>query len=160
MKPNPVRSHGRRGFEFYLDALLLLVFLVLLSPRMTGLPVHEWLGIAFTVPLLVHLLLSWSWIAAATRRVFAPRRRRDTVNAVLNALLFITVTVVVVSGLVISQVSLPWLGVHTINDRAWRATHNQWTTWMWLTVSAHIAMNWRWIVNATRNYLLRRQSAR
>lgn len=155
----PVKSHGRRGFEFYLDALLFLVFLVLLSPKMTGLPIHEWLGIAFTLPLLVHLLLSWSWIATATRRVLAPRRPRDTVNAVLNALLFISGAVVVVSGLVISQVGLPWLGISTIDDRTWRATHNQATTWMLIAVGAHIAMNWRWITNATKNYLLRRRSA-
>lgn len=155
----PVTSHGRRGFEFYLDALLFLVFLVLLSPKMTGLPIHEWLGIAFTLPLLVHLLLSWSWIATATRRVLAPRRPRDTVNAVLNALLFISGAVVVVSGLVISQVGLPWLGISTIDDRTWRATHNQATTWMLIAVGAHIAMNWRWITNATKNYLLRRRSA-
>jgi predicted ferric reductase len=155
----PVKSHGRRGFEFYLDALLFLVFLVLLSPKMTGLPIHEWLGIAFTVPLLVHLLLSWSWIATATRRVLAPRRPRDTVNAVLNALLFTSGAVVVVSGLVISQVGLPWLGVSTIDDRTWRATHNQATTWMLIAVGAHIAMNWRWITTAAKNYLLRRRSA-
>lgn len=117
---------------------------------------HEWLGIAFAIPLLVHLLLAWPWIVTACRRLFAPARRRDTVNALLNLSLFVTTTVVVVSGLVISQVSLPWLGVDTINDRVWRGMHNRWTTWMWWSVSAHIAMNWRWIAAASTRYLPRR----
>ena len=142
---------------FYLDALLFVIYLVLLAPRMTGLPVHEWLGIAFGLPLLVHLLIAWPWISTATRRMLSPARTRDAVNTALNASLFITTTVVVVSGLVISQVSLRWFGVDTIDDRVWRLTHNRWTTWMWLSVSAHIAMNWRWIATASRSYLPRRQ---
>jgi hypothetical protein len=151
-----VRSPNRRRFVFYLDALLFVAYLLLLSPRMTGLPLHEWLGIAFALPLLVHLLLAWPWIWTATRRLLSPGRTRDAVNTALNASLFITTTVVVVSGLVISQVSLRWLGVDTINDRVWRGMHNRWTTWMWLSVSAHIAMNWRWIGTAARSYLPRR----
>ena len=97
----------RQTFTFCLDALLLVACLLLLSPRLTGLPVHEWLGIAFAIPLLVHLLLAWPWIVTATRRLFAPIRRRDTVNTLHNLSLFVTTTVVVVSGIVISQVSLP-----------------------------------------------------
>ena len=60
-------------------------------------------------------------------------------------MLFISTSVVVVSGLVISQVALPWLGVGTIDDRTWRTTHNNWTDVMWVFVCAHVAMNWRWI---------------
>ena len=41
-----------------LDVVLLVALLLLLSPRLTGLPIYEWLGIALGVPLLVHLLLS------------------------------------------------------------------------------------------------------
>lgn len=121
---------------------------------------HEWLGIALGAPVLIHLLLSWSWIAAAARRATAPRNARDAINSLLNVLLFITTTVVVVSGVVISQIALPWLGVRTVDDRAWRTTHNQFTTWLMLTMSAHIAMNWRWIVTATRGYLPQRLRAR
>jgi hypothetical protein len=145
----------RRRFVFYLDTALLVVFLVLLSPRSTGLTVHEWLGIALALPLFVHLLLAWSWIATAARRLRPPVKTRDTVNAILNAALFVSAAVVVVSGLVISRVALPLFGVDTIDDRVWRGMHNRWTTIMLLSVSAHIAMNWRWVVTTTRRYLLR-----
>lgn len=148
-------ARARQRFVFYLDTGLLVVFLFLLAPRSTGLTVHEWLGIALAIPLLVHLLLAWSWIATAARRLRSPVRTRDTVNAVLNAALFVSAAVVVVSGLVISRVALPLLGVDTIDDRVWRGMHNRWTTLMMLSVGAHIAMNWRWIVKTTRRYLVR-----
>ncbi|SRR6266481_1316240 len=142
-----------RAFVFSLDALLLLLALFLMSPRLTGLPVHEWVGIVFLLPLLVHLLLSWRWIVTALRRVLRPVRRRDAVNLALNTILFVATTVVIVSGLVISQVALPWMGVGTIDDRAWRTTHNNWTDVMWWIVCAHIAMNWQWIANVAARFI-------
>jgi predicted ferric reductase len=138
----------RHAFRWWLDVALFVALVVLLSPRLTGLSVHEWLGLIFALPVLVHLLLAWPWIATATRRVSSPAHRRDTVNTMLNAAFFVTSSVVLISGLVISQVTLPWLGVSTIDDRVWRSMHNHWTTWMWLSASAHIAMNWRWILTA------------
>lgn len=133
------------AFVFSLDALLLVLSLVLMAPRATGLALHEWIGIALLLPLLVHLLLSWRWIVTALQRALRPPRRRDTVNLALNALLFVSTVVVIVSGLVISRVALPWLGIGTVDDLTWRTTHNNWTDVMWWTVCAHVAMNWRWI---------------
>jgi len=148
-------ANTTRAFTWYLDASLFLAFVLLLSPRLTGLPVHEWLGLAFLLPVLVHLLLSWEWIAGAVRRAAAPRRMRDAVNLSLNLCLFVSTAVVIVSGVVISQAALPWLGVPTINDQVWRLMHNRWTTWMYVSAGAHIAMNWRWIATAARRYLVR-----
>jgi hypothetical protein len=141
------------AFAFWLDAVLLVLFVLLRTPKLTGLPWHEWLGVAFLVPMLVHLLLSWRWILTALRRTFTPVRRRDAVNLLLNASLFITTAGVVVSGLMISQVALPQLGVATIDDRVWRNTHNNWTDAMLVTVAAHVAMNFRWIVKVADPYL-------
>jgi hypothetical protein len=149
------RRPPSKAFAFWLDAVLVVLFVFLRTPTLTGLPWHEWLGVAFLVPMLVHLLLSWRWMVTALRRAFAPVRRRDTVNLLLNAALFVTTVGVIVSGLLISQVTLPQLGVATVDDRVWRSTHNNWTDAMLVTVGAHIAMNFRWIVNVARPYLPR-----
>lgn len=138
----------RRAFEFWLDSLLLVLFVLALSPRMTGLRLHEWIGIAFGVPLIVHLLLSWTWISSTTRRVFRSGDSRTRVNLVLNAVLFVLIAVEIASGVVISQVAVPSLGFATINDRAWRALHNQTLNLTHLVVGLHVAMNWQWIVAA------------
>jgi hypothetical protein len=103
--------------------------------------------------MLVHLLLSWRWIVTAIKRTFAPARGRDAVNLLLNLLLFVTTTGVVVSGLMISQVALPALGIATVDDSVWRETHNNWTDMMLLCIAAHIAMNFRWIVRVADPFL-------
>ena len=145
-------SRLRRAAAIYIDIALVLVLLLLFSPRLTGLPLHEWLGIALGLPLLVHLLLSWSWIRAATARVATRTSGRARVNYVLNWLLFILVVIEVLSGIVISNVALPAIGVSTINDRTWRALHNQALNLTLLLIGIHVAMNWRLLAAGVRRY--------
>jgi hypothetical protein len=149
----PSRRSASNEFAFWLDAVLFVLFVLLRTPRLTGLSWHEWLGLAFLLPMLVHLLLSWRWIVTALKRMFAPPRRRDSVNLLLNVALFVTTVGVIVSGVLISRVALPQLGIGTIDDRVWRETHNDWTDAMLICVGAHIAMNFRWIVKAADPYL-------
>jgi len=54
----------------------------------------------------------------------------------LNMSLLITTAGVVASGLLISQIALPELGITTIDDRVWRNAHNNWTDAMLLSVAA------------------------
>jgi cytochrome b len=132
------------------DAALLAAFLLLLAPRLTTLPPHEWLGLAVGVPLLVHLLLSWSWISASTRRLRATRSNRARVNYGINATLFVLTVVMIASGAIISQSALPSLGIATANDRWWRAVHDKSVNALLLALGLHVAMNWRGIVGLLR----------
>ena len=135
-----------RRFTLYLDAALFVVCLVLLAPRFSGLRWHEWLGVVIVPAVILHLLLSWTWITVALRRLFsADGSIRGRINLLLNSALFVAFVVELVTGLVISQAALPWLGVHTLDDWAWRRLHNQTTQWIRIFIALHVAMNWRWI---------------
>jgi len=138
----------RRRFIVFLDTTLLIIFILLLSPRMTGLPLHEVLGIIFFIPIIIHLLIAWPWIQNTTRRLFKTATRRTQFNFLLNTILFILLITELVSGFVISQVVLPNLGINTINDRSWRSAHNLPLNFVVLFAGFHIAINWRWIVAA------------
>jgi Domain of unknown function (DUF4405) len=148
-------SRSRNALAIYVDILLLAMLLLLFSPRMTGLSIHEWLGISLGGVLIVHLLFSWSWISSTTRRVVSAPNRRTRINYVLNCLLFVLIIVEVTSGFEISQVSLPSLGIQTIDDRSWRALHNQTLNWTMLVLGFHLAMNWRPLFNGVRRYVWR-----
>jgi cytochrome b len=146
-------SRPRHVVAIYIDIALLVALLLLFSPRLTGLSLHEWVGIALGLPLVVHLVLSWLWISAGTAR-FVPRASaRARINYVLNWILFILVVIEVTSGVVISQVALPSIGIPTINDRAWRALHNQALNWTMLLLGLHVAMNWKPLATGISRYL-------
>jgi Domain of unknown function (DUF4405) len=139
-----------REIELWLDTLLLVLFLLLLAPRLTGLPTHEWIGVVLGVPIFVHLIFSWAWISTGTKRLLANAPLRSRVNYGINAVLFVLTTVEIVSGVAISQVALPSMGISTINDRSWRALHNLTLNWLLLALGLHVAINWEWVVAALR----------
>jgi len=140
---------SRRKLIICLDTSLLIIFLLLLSPRMTGLALHEALGIIFFIPLIIHLLVSWAWITNLVRK-FLKATLRAKVNFILNSILFILMITEIVSGILISQAMLPAFGIKTINDGAWRAVHNITLNFTVLFGGLHIAINWKWIVSALK----------
>ncbi len=146
-------ASSRRRFIICLDTALLIIFILLLSPRMTGLPLHEILGVIFFIPIVIHLLIAWPWIQNATRKFFKTASRRTRFNFFLNTFLFILVITALVSGFFISQVVLPYFGIKTINDRSWRAAHNLPLNFTVLFAGLHIAVNWGWIVAAFKKRL-------
>lgn len=133
--------------------MLLVVFILLLSPRMTGLALHEVLGFIFFIPLIVHLLMAWPWIQTSARKFFQLSSRRTRFNFILNTILFILVITELVSGFFISQVVLPTLGVKTINDKIWRSVHNKTLNFTVVFAALHIALNWGWIVSVFKKRL-------
>ena len=143
---------ARGTFAIYVDVLLLATLLLLYAPRLTGLTLHEWLGVSLGVTLIVHLLLSWSWIRAGIRH-FGDRKLRGRINYVLNCVLFVLILVELTSGFAISHVVLPQVGVRTINDRSWRALHNLTLNWTLLVLGFHVAMNWRPLVVGVRRHV-------
>lgn len=137
------------------DVLLLAMLLLLFSPRATGLPLHEWIGLTLFGIIVIHLVLSWAWIATNMRRFLTHGNRRTRINLGLNWLLFILILMELVSGVMISRVALPAIGVITIEDRSWRALHNLTLNWTLLLLGIHVAMNWRPLVGGVQRYLLR-----
>jgi hypothetical protein len=92
------------------DIAIFTAFLVALDPRMTGFAIHEWLSIAFTAAIVAHLLLHWKWLVQVTRRFLKRLPGQSRLNYLVNALLFIDVTLIIFSGLMISEEALPLLG--------------------------------------------------
>jgi|ERR1051326_53714 hypothetical protein len=125
-----------------LDLFLFVSLLFLLAPRLTGLPVHEWLGLAVAAPMLLHVLLGCQWFAVTAGR-FRAAAAHTRLNVIMNATLFVLFVLEVLSGMAISRVAMPMIGVRTVNDRTWRFLHNVALNWLIAMAGFHIAMNWR-----------------
>jgi cytochrome b561 len=141
---------SRTAFALWLDVLLLLLFLLIQSPRITGVAAHEWLGIAIAVPLVIHMLLSWHWIISKARRLFANGSVRTRINYAINLVLFIVMVAVIVSGVLVSRVVLPWAGIQTIYDADWFELHDSASNVLFVAIGLHLAMNWGWVLAAMR----------
>jgi len=135
---------------FLLDVFLFWCLIFLLSPFSTGLSVHELLGVISFPFIILHLLFSWIWIKRSSRRFLIQSRWRERVNYILNLSLFVFIVLEIVSGLIISQVFVPSIGIKTINDGAWRALHNQLSVGIVILISLHISLNWQRMVSYFR----------
>jgi hypothetical protein len=148
---------GRTTVNLLLDSAIFVAFLIATSPRLSGLAIHEWLSLALGAAIVTHLLLHWSWIVQVTRRFFGKVTWSARVNYILNTLLFISFTVIIVTGLLISEVALPLLGISLEGDRLWQTIHRLASDATVILAGLHVALHWRWIVNATKRLFTRRQ---
>ncbi len=139
--------------HYWLDIIIFAGFLATLQPRFTGIAIHEWLSAAAAATLVLHVVLHWDWAMNITRTFFRNLLHVSRLNYVLDALLFVGFTVVMTSGLAISRVVMPSLGLQTFSSRIWLEIHNASANFTLLLVALHFALHWSWIKN-TFNRLL------
>jgi cytochrome b561 len=154
-----LKQHWRLKTTFWLDIALLVSVCALMTVRFTGLVVHEWLGLALIGMVLAHLLFSWRWIATQSRLLFTAQTVRERINYVINLLLLLSVTAALVFGILISQKAVPALTGTNVSPKdmnlRWSNLHNMYA-WLVLCLSGlHLAINWDWLLAATRNLFRR-----
>jgi hypothetical protein len=146
---------ARTRLDFWLDGAILTGFVFAYSFGFTGDVIHEWLGIALGLVLLVHLTLHWDWVVAATRKLLR-RRGQDRLIWLVNLALLFAMTLCIASGIMISRSALPTLGIYLETNEFWNRLHivsAEVTLWL---VPVHVALRWRWIVAVGRRLLARR----
>lgn len=139
--------------KLWLDVVVFIVFLVTMDPRSSGIAVHEWLSLSVIAVMIVHLLLNWDWITQITSRFFGKLSGLNRVNYILNLLLFIDGTLIMVSGVMISEVALPLMGIQLPMGFAWRRLHDMSANIGLLLLGIHTALHWSWIVSTFNRYL-------
>jgi len=141
-----------------LDVGAFVAFLIAMDPRSSGIALHEWLTIALAGTILVHLLLSWNWIAEITKRVFSKAGRNARANYILNWALFIDGVLIILSGIMISKSFVPFFGYVAPDNFAWRGLHSATTNLSMLLISMHVALHWSWIKSTVKRLFAGKES--
>lgn len=128
-----------------LDLAITAAFLVVSSPPLTGMAVHEWLGLSYAVAILVHLLFHWDWVVTVTTRFLGTLRSGLRLSYVVDLVLFVALTAAVLSGLLMSKHVLPVLGVAPVSGRQWRGIHELAANVSVAAVAVHIGLHWTWL---------------
>jgi cytochrome b561 len=145
---NPVR------LNWWLDLALFAVLMLSLAPGLTGLALHEWLGLSLAGSALFHLLLHWQWITSVLKCFLNGTTWAARLSFALNLALFVTFTVVVFTGILISREALPLFGLALHGGRAWESLHHQAADLLLFVAGLHVAVHWKWILNALKRYML------
>ncbi len=146
---------SRSKVNLIVDSIIFFGFLIVSAPHFTGLAVHEWLGLAFGAGIVTHLVLHTRWIIETSRRIFGALPGKTRVNYILNVLLFVCMVTVAGSGILISEKALPAMGIVFTAGRAWRMVHVASANLVFLLVGLHVALHWRWIVDALKRFVFK-----
>lgn len=95
------------------DIAVLAVYVVAANPVLTGIPLHEYLGLGAFVVIAAHVVASGAGLAGRGR----PGR------LVLNAVLLVALAATVVSGVMVSGDVLPALGLYATGYHFWDPLH-------------------------------------
>jgi hypothetical protein len=139
--------------KLWLDVLIFIAFLITMDPRSSGIAVHEWLSLAMIGTMTVHLLLNWDWIVQVSGRFLGKVGGQNRINYIVNWLLFIDGTMIMISGIMISEVALPAIGIQLPMGFAWRRLHDMSANIGLLLLGIHTALHWGWIVTTFSRYL-------
>jgi hypothetical protein len=101
----------RVALNLGIDLALTIGFVAAIRPFFTGLTWHEWLGLAVGVGVVAHTLLHRRWLSGVTRNLTRRCPRRTQVNWALDMALAVGFVVIIGSGLAISRIILPALGI-------------------------------------------------
>ena len=140
--------------KLWIDILIFIVFLVTMEPGLSRLPIHEWLSLSMIVGMLVHLLINWDWIIEITRRFFGRLGGQTRINYILNWLLFIDGTLLMISGIMISEIAMPALGINLQIGDGWSKLHDLSANTALILLGLHTALHWNWIVSTVMRYII------
>lgn len=141
--------------NLFLDLAIFIALLLAATPALTGLPIHEWLSLAFAAAILVHLVLHWDWMAGFLPRFFKKLLREPRLNFIVDLLFFVALIAIMLSGVLISKFAAPALGLRFPAGRAWRLVHKYAADAALALLGVHCAMHWRWIAQNFMSHVWR-----
>jgi hypothetical protein len=134
--------------KMILDIAMTVLFLLLMNLGLTGVFLHEWLGVAIVGLFAAHLAINGQWIKNVSKRFFQPIGFKAKAMFVLNVLLTLSMSLTLVSGVLISQFLFAPLAA--ANFDLWYTVH-VFASWATLgIVASHTLVHWNWIKNVIR----------
>lgn len=132
--------------KWIVDAGLLIGFLVAFFLDLTGIDIHQWLGIALAGLVGYHLSTHWSWLKAVTARFLSRTSPQARLYYLIDTGILFGFGLITVTGLIIST----WLDLALDNYIVWKDIHVFSSIATLLVVIVKIGLHWRWIVNVAR----------
>jgi len=141
---------NKQKHNWLIDAALFSAFLLSFWLELTGVALHQWLGIAIGAVAGYHLLTHWNWVKAVTDRFFKQTSTQLRLYYVIDATVLIGLATIIVTGLVIST----WFDLALTNYALWKSLHVIASIGTLAAVVIKLELHWRWIIATARRYIL------
>lgn len=136
--------------KWIVDAVLTAGLIAAMLFDLTGLALHQWIGVGLAGLAAYHTLTHWDWIAALTRRFFRKTSPQARLYYLIDGLILGGLVTITLTGLVISS----WLDLELANAGAWLRLHEQASYLTLAITSAKLILHRRWIVAVGKKVFL------
>jgi hypothetical protein len=135
--------------NWWIDAVLFVSFIITFLMDLTGLELHQWIGILAGVIILFHMIFHWKWLFSILENFFGKATWRARIYFLIDFALITGFTTIIFTGVIMSS----WLDLTLDNYAAWSMVHN-WASIITLQiVLLKVALHWNWIVNIAQTRL-------
>lgn len=130
------------------SALLFVACALALAPSISGIPLHEWIGIAAFGLTAAHCALNADWIVRTVKGAFHRQTLAKRGAALLNLGILLAFAAASTSGLLISATVLPAFGYFADGYYYWQWLHALSAKVLLALLLVHLVLHWRIAANA------------
>ena len=139
----------KKYLKLIVDAVMSTLLLLLMTYEMISAAVHEWLGIAMFVLVILHHVLNRKWSGNVLKGKYGPLRILQTVLVVL---VLFSMLGSMVSGVILSRHALAFLPIH--GGTSWaRTVHLLCGYWGFVLMGLHLGLHWGMVLTAGRRVM-------
>ena len=131
----------KRKTCWWIDMLLFLGFLVAFFLSLTGVELHQWIGIFGGLLATYHLLTHLDWVNVVSRKIFRTASGILRLRFWVDSLMLAGFVMILGTGLIISS----WLNIYLSNYSGWLSIHILASIATLLVLLVKLALHWRWI---------------
>jgi hypothetical protein len=121
------------------DMAMMIILLSLMGFHLWGENLHEWLGMAFLLLIMLHNGLNVHWFKDLVQGAYSAFR---LMQATVNLLLLLLLSTAIISGMILSKYVIPDLPIHSTSDFA-RKIHMTSVHWGQIIIAVHLGMHWK-----------------
>ena len=133
-----------------IDACLLVAAMVVFIPLITGIALHEWLGLVLFIVVVAHIFVHFDGIIVGFRSAACSHDVCRIVSSIFGTLSVFTFAVVIISGLAISGSILPALGFCSYGFFFWDSVHAIVAKLLLAFFIIHTVMNARKVISCVK----------
>ena len=132
-------------FKLLLDIIMTICFICIMKIKITGMSLHEKLGIIIFVLICTHLILNYKWIKGVSGKLFDKKMKPIIkVSYALNVLLCLLILIIVISGIMISVTIFTQISAG--NREIWANVHKTASLSAFICISILVGLHWKMVM--------------
>ena len=135
-----------KKIKIVLDIIMFISMILLMKTNITGLQLHEILGICLFIIFIIHKIINFKWVKSVGKNILNKNMKsKSKIMFSLDLILFVFIILNVITGILVSKFIL--VSITANNIETVTILHKFFAWWSLILISIHIGLHWENFVN-------------